>query len=1553
MPIASDASTVTSVTASPLEPHDVDSVPIELKLSLPSSKSSSDQDLPAAKIKTPDSENSTDQGAPKDTRLPDSISDGSCNDMEVETQAVEELGAADISLAELARLAQQDDYESRHTASLETDLGRLSLLTGSNRRLRDSLSIAYGNMIDQYKGDDQAGFTGLYEACERLTAQSSMPDESMPAMNDRIAAEKAQDSQSTEGQSLIHMLGPDDQDSITAFLNKIRTDLDYLANLISSLPPRELTALTSSYHPAGVDLSVLPNHSHGRTHAYSRDSQMMKLSRRMDSIDRFHNQDPYFALLYGVFDTSSALASMEHRRKADVWARTCAKVMTEGKLGSEEFTIATIDAFNGSYEWTLKPEMELYLLQMLAEGSFLLHPPAEPSPEKLNSMPPDGASHAIAVADFFDLQTRRLFTMLASGLPSAAVPQGVLHFIHAILCQIHDIRVRELAKKFIVSRWYFASFLSSILVYPEVQGMLLNHHIGQSARQLILKELVLRMQSQMFAVLSPSNSHMFVMPEMQDQIFHIIEFFQPPLLAMNPPPFPNTDDSVAVSTQLMLSHWDIIGLIEALHPDTTSTEPQPSPAVLNYPPSTASSATLRPGRNDTGSSESPSAYPSYANSSSTGDTLCGDGDTANGHSTQVVSTKSVQSGDGHHNSTPKAGPSSASQSWHLKSICNKLRNLAKSQGDANHLSSGWTLFEISAHDLRLRLSHGLLSSHSSSVPHPDMNQGPQETESRSVKNEIFKKALLSLLEPSGKFFPNHRDNVIAPVVGTKDHLQNLMENALATARSLYDFNAAHQWWRALTIYNDMKCSESSRSILPDLIRTMTTEFRARLVVLEERRRKCELMMRPLERQRRNQKAALEQLAQLRKALRIKMWYVSDIKNSSPYEDALLVTKALRAMAKFKREKQPGSIAKWARQRFRGSTPYDKADRQVLEALCATKDHGGPSKLADEQVELTSRWLTKNSIENFCKGEERIHRFCYEVHKSVAKLAGMNLLESPVLWSSHLFRREKACFDTRSRPVGISANPYERMTAPLRSNEPGALWNPTIGQSSAAYSGLPNARTKGSLNFTEGLRVTTMPQQFGHPPSNYGPRHPYPGLSSSQAFGLLSPPMTPLSPKLSEVFSASVPNRPEPESKPKKDFVEELKQRLTALIISDLGYLLWTSGSETDVWVTRATVQAQADHAPQTAEDTVEVSADTASVPKSSATISALKDACPDNNAPKHSSTDETSAPSAVKDNGPSDTFPYSDAYSNLLQKMSLTPDPYAKLQILCQLEGLVCSSLREDRLWLSINGLASGAKPQPESKPGLTLNKTIPRTKTTSLEEVIANCTERRAGTLRRTQPRNALPLDLFAPESTEQTVAGADEVADKLLSIFRDPKLRPSTLYRDLQFIAAFIPSSILDQTAQGKAFWNVGLAALAFKEDLINATIHRADEIMNYHLTTNQPRHFPGVIKVPPYLADTTLQDAAQLWLTAAKEGSPLAARELALFYLTHPDLLRRTTMPFSKSKEVFASAPPVDKSSVGALDPLTFSVVLHWMDIASSAGDNEAKEFLNANGALVRAS
>ena len=471
MPVTSDPSPFTSVTASPMESHDAEDLPIELKVPLPSSSTCSDQEEEGVKNAGDFTRNL--RGAQEEavhSSQFDGDPTGSTQEGLMENIKLEQpLDLPSVTLAELTRLADLETCEKHRASSAEIRLERLKTACGLERRLINTFSIAYGNMIDQYKTDDQAGFAGLYEACEQLKSSCDTAHQSLRELDLESGA-------STTLATGMQALSSQEQERILEFLNQVRTDPRFLSNRISRLSSTELTALTSSYHPAGIDFSILQNHSHGKSQFFSRDSQMMKLSRRMDNLHWFHNRDPFFALLYGVFDSSAISGSPEYARRLHVWSATCAQTMVEGfagsRPGSDELAIASLDAFANFQKWSLKSKMEVYLMSILAKGVSLLEQSTSQPVNFKEPLETHNAKTALAETDFFEDALSDLFDLLATDDMKRAVPASALTFAHAVLDGIEDPKLKIRAQQFIVIRWYFATYLSSIIVYPEVSTAL-------------------------------------------------------------------------------------------------------------------------------------------------------------------------------------------------------------------------------------------------------------------------------------------------------------------------------------------------------------------------------------------------------------------------------------------------------------------------------------------------------------------------------------------------------------------------------------------------------------------------------------------------------------------------------------------------------------------------------------------------------------------------------------------------------------------------------------------------------------------------------------------------------------------------------------------------------------------------------------------------------------------------------------------------------------------------------------------------------------------------
>jgi hypothetical protein len=198
--------------------------------------------------------------------------------------------------------------------------------------------------------------------------------------------------------------------------------------------------------------------------------------------------------------------------------------------------------------------------------------------------------------------------------------------------------------------------------------------------------------------------------------------------------------------------------------------------------------------------------------------------------------------------------------------------------------------------------------------------------------------------------------------------------------------------------------------------------------------------------------------------------------------------------------------------------------------------------------------------------------------------------------------------------------------------------------------------------------------------------------------------------------------------------------------------------------------------------------------------------------------------------------------------------------------------------------------------------------------------------------------------------------IVDVLQDLFRDADIRPKTLFRDLQFIASFVPAAILDKTERGKAFWDAGLAALGLKQDVCRTLIEIADEIVVHYTQTRKT--VSSASEAPPAtngsgeLMKYSMQDAAKMWTITAKEGDPVAERELAIFYLTHPELVERVTAPLSKPRETFKAQVMEMHGGGGTVkeerdrersDPATMCVAYHWMELSALGGDELAKKYL----------
>ncbi|ESZ89715.1 hypothetical protein SBOR_9898 [Sclerotinia borealis F-4128] len=845
-------------------------------------------------------------------------------------------------------------------------------------------------------------------------------------------------------------------------------------------------------------------------------------------------------------------------------------------------------------------------------------------------------------------------------------------------------------------------------------------------------------------------------------------------------------------------------------------------------------------------------------------------------------------------------------------------------------------------------------------------------------------------------------------------LISMLEAAGSQCKAQSDFINAHLYWKTLRQLNQLSSASLKRdgfaSLLTilsrgprDCIRRSTSaieEYDAWLVWLKQSQERHDV--------------TIESMMKRLKALRDKMWYVTDVRNSAAYEGARNIAIALKCMVSPKKGFHLDKSS--ARSR---NTPKPlannfllKTEAQVMDMMAASDDQGGPNKLSDEQAEKTLRWLSQFGIENFCKGEERIHRFGLEIETCINKLVGDNLMEGPVLWSSELYNRDKRILDSGKQKGDLSLNNTRYLN----------LIGEDMTDTDTKRRGLRSTDlNRPGIHDLRAMSTKNNSQQSFSSGRFSTPRINPPGdlMDSQDYFGMASPVLTidsattfwsPFQTRAQSPTTSISSHRPDTASSTnetimlkddnmnaaKQRFLTELKQSLTSLLLSDLGTLVFARGSETDSWFSGSIGQdcvERRDRGDRRAKrksrkrviekkksfgdlrgaqktEQLPIERQDLLVEKAEKSSTSSNKSVPDTGASENRSTTESSSTSdsvhtrarkstmrATKESDNSE-FPYRMAFQRLLRMFSVHPNPYAKLNALYELEHLIVAYLTPStsrRPRVRQEPIPSPQSPETSHHNAFgptDATATTPRART--LGEAIGNCKERRSHTLIQTENPPLVNRNTERYSSLNvPTAASTDMIVDVLQDLFRDPEMRPKTLFRDLQFIASFVPAATLDKTERGKAFWDAGLAALGLKQDVCRTLIEIADEIVVHYTQSRKTTTALSDSSSPNgELIKYSMQDAANMWTITAKEGDPVAERELAIFYLTHPELVERITAPLSKPRETFkAQVMEMHQGKEGVVterdrersDPATMCVAYHWMELSALGGDELAKKYL----------
>ncbi|RFU35311.1 hypothetical protein B7463_g1068, partial [Scytalidium lignicola] len=1595
---------------------------------------------------------------------------------------------ATTTLDELAHFARLSTYQAKKRTITRIRLQRSLVSTAISARLARCGELAHRTLVDNFRADEKSSFTNLYNAIHDVrnscdaTRRYALLDPDLDA--GKSTQPKGDDSGSLS--TFIHKIPQRSREALLGFLTQVRTNPDFLASRISSLSSSELSALTVFHQGLEPIDSVLPFHTRSKGHVSNLHRSPANIPSPVERLLSFQRHDPLSALIHTCFANSAGPDSVEDLRRTDVWAATCARLITESKSGTDPFICSVLNVWTAMRDWSGRTNMEWYLMKILEDGAFLLEKAEDQAGTRIH-VEPRNAKDSIAAEEFYDSAIEGLFKIVDD--PGAGgIPEGLIELGNAILKKL-DQKRHGPTRRFLVSKWLFSVFLLNVIIHPESYGMMAEYHITEYGRQKILKEVAMR--AQRLVVDMTWNKSPSTPLAIKGHIENILTRFRASRSSRgNAKLLParsitSLRETVEVHPYLVLSPADLLTMVNALFPERRpSSGSLPRDIHRSGLRSTASSisgisaiSASMPipgarGAFDNVSVISTSGESVISDITQSREPLLDDVSSVNPRFSTASTSPVGQSHSPNFNDddgfeelraalydlTQLLGPDGVSGSCHPcaenwavlfvspdgKELSTQMiqdhNDEAEEEDSTSNSESDDEGFE-SRPDLD-KDYHQLRNSILKLVEEYDIPQtlGPKtelktfsnrtsvlenprkknRTKTAPTKVEIQSKNPYRVFETSKE---DHAEQTLSKgsndtdsTKGTDEQppmLVAMLEAAERQCQAQSDFVNAHLYWKTLNQLHQITSPSLKKdgfaSLLNifargprDSIRRSTSaieEYDAWLVWLKQSQERHDI--------------TIESMMKRLKALRDKMWYVTDVRNSAAYEGARNVAVALKSMVSQNNKYMSRGVARPRNTSKSAANSFlFRTEVQIMDMMAAPEDQGGPNKLSDDQSEKTLRWLSQFGIENFCKGEERIHRFCLEVETCISKLVGDNLMDGPVLWSSELYYRDKRLLDNGKQ----KGDSFLIGALNLSGDEMGEVDTGRRGMRTTDFS-RPGTRDLRSISARN-----TSQQSFDSGRYSMSRMSAAGDLMDSQDyFGMASPvltidstttfwspfqtrsqsPVTSLGshrPDTASSTNETVTMKEERASLSKQHFLSDLKQTLTSLLVSDLGTLVFARGSETDAWFSSdlgndcMEIREQRElrerkvrkkikkrdrviekkksfrdlrgvHKPDHMSDRSDEHGERMEKVRSRNSMDRATPDPPHSTADSSSTTSETTRGSrkSLSQEVLTHEFPYRKAFKRLLRMFSVHPNPYAKLNALYELEHLIIAYLTPSaprRTRSRQDVLTSSPSQSPEVQHmnafGSSDGVAAPRAK--NLEEAIDSCKGRRS--LITNQPESTSPTHRNSDRSlAAPSPASTDMIVDVLQDLFRDSDIRPKTLFRDLQFIASFVPAAVLDKTERGKAFWDAGLAALGLKQDVCRTLIEIADEIVvHYTQTRKVTSHSSGdnsqISTTSGELMKYSMEDAAKMWTITAKEGDPVAERELAIFYLTHPELVERVTAPLSKPRDTFkAQVMEMHQGKEGVVnerdrersDPATMCVAYHWMELSAVGGDELAKKYL----------
>ena len=383
----------------------------------------------------------------------------------LEETSLEELNGPTIPLApprmlsEVADTLRRSKYQRRKCHQTQRQVQCLHFANARTSRLIFLSRSIQRTLAECIRSEDKQSFGNLFNALHDASDSALL---STPLCQDDTIH---MDDDNGYPSSFLDLLPSQSRRAIKDLLSKVRCDADFIAGRLASLSNDEVLDLLPGRGTARSSESIFSSASGSGTRAsrqlgFAVDGQVEQLS----SLDFDSPLQTLFCCVRGI--SSSDIA--ESRREVTLWASVCARIFVEQKPGTK-LVPAILDLFVTPSTWPGKLRLELWILQTVQKGAFIVDQPNKRSfSERMTGLPE--ASYDVIQAElFYERAVDSLLDLLGDESQPSVIPGVILDVCRAIWNNLSsEPAYQRIFPNFVLKRWLFLSFINDTVTLPEV-----------------------------------------------------------------------------------------------------------------------------------------------------------------------------------------------------------------------------------------------------------------------------------------------------------------------------------------------------------------------------------------------------------------------------------------------------------------------------------------------------------------------------------------------------------------------------------------------------------------------------------------------------------------------------------------------------------------------------------------------------------------------------------------------------------------------------------------------------------------------------------------------------------------------------------------------------------------------------------------------------------------------------------------------------------------------------------------------------------------------------